>query len=220
MNNTKIQKYKNTKIDIPILRNCKNINQYRMFNWTAKKSIELLRKEKEEIYQVSKYCKNLRSYIFKARYTNETLAETEHFIKTKFPNQTGCIYCSPRELRSPHSTIPFAAPIMVLEMNEDTSEVVAIGFVINKPRMHKYALYKENYKNAYNFIGKHRIKREEMDEEEERVMQVFDALCFNGIFHLKHGYGLNMFSPKLLWRALPVIDLVAAVENMFRKRFQ
>jgi hypothetical protein len=182
------------------------------------KSIELIRKEKEELYQVAKYCKNMRSFIFKARYTNETLKETEEFIQAKFPNQTGCIYCSSRELRSPHNTIPFGAPISVLEMNEDTSEIVAIGFVINKPRMQKYAIHAENYKNTFNYIGKYRITREGMNEEEECIMQVFEAICFNGIFHLKHGLELNMFSPKLLWRAGRIVDLVAFVENMFRKR--
>ena len=184
-----------------------------------KKTIDFIRREKEELYQVGKYCKNMRSFIFKARYTTETLKETEEFIKNKFPNHTGCIYCSPRELRSPHNTISFGAPIMVLEMNEDTNQIVAIGFVINKPRMYKYAIHKENYKNRFNFIGKYRITREDMNEEEDRMMQVFEAICFNGIFHLKHGYELNMFSPKLLWRAARVVDLVGFVENMFRTRF-
>ena len=198
----------------------KQQKQQKQHRYKSIKSMEEIRKEKEELYQVAKYCKTMRSFIFKARLNNATLKDTEDFIITKFPNQTGCIYCSPIELRSPHNTIPFGAPISVLEMNEDTSQIVAIGFIINKPRMQKYAIHKENYKNMYNYIGKYRIKREEMNEEEECIMQVFEAICFNGIFHLKHGFGLNMFSPKLLWRAARVVDLVAFVENMFRKRFQ
>lgn len=188
-------------------------------NTMSIKTIEYLRKEKQEIIQVIRFCRNMRAFLFKARFTNISLQETESFIERNFPDAaSGCIYCSQKELRSPHCTIPLGAPIIVLEVNEETSHIGAVGLVTNRPHLQKYRVHHENYKNTFNYIGKIRILRNEMSAEEDRVIRILEAICFNGRMHLKHGCDLNMFSPRHLWRAARIIDLVEELLNMFRKR--
>lgn len=184
------------------------------------KNNDYLRKEKEEITQVVEYCRNMTAYLFKARFNNETWKETNDYIEKWFPHKTGCIYCSQRTLRSPHGTIPYGAPIMVLEVNEEIGQIMGVGLVANRPHAQKYMVHRENYKNAFNYVGKYRIKREEMSKEEDKIICILEAIYFNGRLHLKHGCDLNMFSPRYLWRAARVIDLVEELKKMFKTRQQ
>ena len=94
-------------------------------------------------------------------------------------------------------------------LKEDELSVPAFG--------NDYTKHNQNY-NRYVFTGKNRIDREDMDDDEEEIMRAFDILCFKGNYHMKRGHGLSAFPPVLLYRIMPVIDLVQFVYNMFDKR--
>jgi hypothetical protein len=110
--------------------------------------------------------------------------------------------------------------MFVLEMNNDTNKIIGIGMVRNHPVVNKYSVYSEGNYNRYVFVGKTRIDRSEMDEEEERIMKVFDILCFTGNKHMKRGQGLRLFPVEMLYRCSKKIDLVQFICEMFRKRMQ
>ena len=175
--------------------------------------------EQYEKKQIQRFIKGCSTFIFEAKFTNETLRESEEFVAKNFSGGKGCIYCSPFELSSPHlSEIPLGSTIIMLELNEDTREVVAIGLIANRSYLKKYFVHKTPHLNIYNYLGKYRIKREDMNKKEEAIMRLFDIFCFNGIFH--HGSTvscLQMFPPRILWRAGRIVNLTEELLNMFRR---
>ena len=75
----------------------------------------------------------------------------------------------------------------------------------------------QNY-HRYQYVGKIRIDRSEMTEEEETIMKVFDILCFKGNKHQKRGHGLKQFPQDMLFRCSKVLDLVQFIQNIFLRR--
>jgi hypothetical protein len=57
-----------------------------------------------------------------------------------------------------------------------------------------------------------------VNEEEEKVMQIFDILCFTGNRHMKRGQGLKSFPVDMLYRCSKKLDLVKFIGNMFKIR--
>ena len=63
-----------------------------------------------------------------------------------------------------------------------------------------------------------RIDRQDMNEEEVLVMNIFDILCFRGNKHMKRGQGLTSFPTELLYMLSKKIDLLKYIGNMFKRR--
>jgi hypothetical protein len=59
-----------------------------------------------------------------------------------------------------------------------------------------------------------------MSEEEERIMKVFDILCFTGNKHMKRGQGLKAFPIDVLYKCKNTLDLVGFIAQMFKTRMQ
>ena len=109
-------------------------------------------------------------------------------------------------------------------MDNDSNRIFGIGLIKNIPYYNKYRIYGEQVEsfedyNRYVYVGKYHIKREDMTEEEEIIMKVFDELCFKGHMHMKRGQGLKAFPLKILWRTKHILDLRSYVEKMFKHRF-
>ena len=81
-------------------------------------------------------------------------------------------------------------------------------------------MYNENNYNRYQYIGKHRIDRDEMDDEEEEIMQLFDNWCFKGMGHMKRGQGIKSFPLDKLYFHSRFINIHKAFKQMFKKRQQ
>ena len=103
-------------------------------------------------------------------------------------------------------------------MNNDTNQIIGVGMVRNHPIVNKYTVYSNGNYNRYVFVGKTRIDRSEMDEEEERIMKVFDILCFTGNKHMKRGQGFRLFPIEMLYRCSKKLDLVQFICEMFKRR--
>jgi hypothetical protein len=159
------------------------------------------------------YKKQFRNFLLTSRFNDETWYENNAY-RQKHKN-FGCVYCSP-ELIS--RQIPQDAIMFILEMNNDTNEIMGIGMVKNRPIVSKYKVYSHGNYNRYVFVGKHRISRDEMDEQELLVMKVFDILCFTGNRHMKRGQGLKSFPVDMLYRCSKKFDLVQFIVEMFKKR--
>ena len=97
---------------------------------------------------------------------------------------------------------------------------MGIGMVRNHVIIHKHRVYSNENYNRYAYLGKHRIDRSSMNEEEEIVMRAFDALCFKGARHMKRLQGIKAFPTDMLYKCKRIMDLVEFVRTMFKRRLE
>lgn len=161
------------------------------------------------------YKKNLKNYIVTSRFNNSTWKENKEYRESN--KRIGCIYCSPVTITS---EIPQDMILFVLEMNNDNNKILGIGLVRNHPIMNKYNVYKNGNYNRYTYVGKTRIDRNEMTNEEEIVIKALEILCFKGSQNLKRGHGINLFPINLLYNCLKKIDIVDFINKMFKGRIE
>jgi hypothetical protein len=179
---------------------------------------EIMKKQqkKEEIKEAMNFCKTMKSHLMVTIFNEETRQESENYREHKLPKGSA-MYCSPFPVAK---TIPLEHNLLVLEMNNDTNEIMGIGIVRNRPNIEKYFVYndKHNYYNRFVYLGKYRIQRKDMTPEEESVMKALDNLCFKGNNHMKRTQGIRSFPAIIIWRCKNIINLVEFIENMIRKR--
>jgi hypothetical protein len=170
--------------------------------------------KKQEKRQIRQFKKTMRTYLLTSRFNTETRAQNEIYRNIKWPN--GCIYCSPEHVSH---DIPIESKMIVLEMDNDKNTIFGVGMLLNKPFHNKHSVYADENYNRYSYIGKYRIKREELNEQQEAVFKALDILCFKGNEHMKRGHGLKSFPAKLLMNCSSIIDLPKFIEQMFKTRF-
>jgi hypothetical protein len=170
--------------------------------------------KKEENHKIRQFKKTIKTHLLTSRFNTKTIAQNDTYRKKKWAN--GCLYCSPEQICN---QIPIDAKIIVLEMDNDKNRIFGIGLLLNRPYFNKHTVYDDYNYNRYNYIGKYRIKREELNIEEESVLKALDILCFTGNEHSKRGHGLKSFPIKLLMNCKNVFDITDYIENMFKTRF-
>ena len=147
------------------------------------------------------------------RFNNKSHTEMLNYCK----NIKGikCIYGVPREISAyvTKDTIMF-----VLEMNNEENRIMGVGMVRNRAIVKKYRVYSNENYNRYAYLGRNRIDRGEMTAEEERIMKVFDILCFTGARHMKRLQGIKAFPVDMLYRCSKILDLVEFIVQMFKTR--
>jgi hypothetical protein len=158
---------------------------------------------------------NLKSHIATTRFNNQTWEENRNYVK-HHPS-VGCAYGASEQIST---KIHNESVMMVLEMNNDKNRIMGIGMVRNHPISRKHRIYTNEEYNRYAYVGRHRIDREDMTEEEEIIMQAFDRLCFKGARHLKRLRGIKAFPVDMLYRCKKIMDLSEFVKDMFKKRIQ
>jgi len=146
------------------------------------------------------------------RFNTNTLAENQVYRESH--PKIKCIYPSP-ELIAP--SVPLDSIVFVLEMNNDANRIIGIGIIKNRIQK-RHNVYKDHNYNRYVYMGAGRIDRAEMTEYEDRIMQVFDILCFKGARHLKRLRGIKAFSAEILQRCRKILDLTEFISNMFKNR--
>ena len=161
------------------------------------------------------YYHSMRSKIVTSRFNTKTIDENANY-RSKNP-QIGSIYCSPQTMTE---KIPVDSNVFVLEMNNDTNQIIAIGMVKNHPFVQKYHVYENGNYNRYVYVGKYRISRTEMTEQENQIMTALDILCFTGNRHMKRGQGLTRFPPDMLFGCSHIVDIPVFIAEMFKSRFQ
>lgn len=134
-----------------------------------------------------------KHYLMLTRFNNDTHQEMLDYCKQVKGIQ--CAYGVPRLV----SHYVNAEGIMfVLEMNNDINKIMGIGMVRNVPIAGKHRIYEEGNYNRFAYLGKTRIAREVMTEEEEQFLKTLDIHCFKGSAHQKRGQGINFFPPNVL----------------------
>ena len=175
--------------------------------------MNVVTKQKIHKQQVKRYREQLTKFILTTRFNNETWEQNVEYRKQK--QLKGCIYSSPDSITV---KINPEQIVFILEMNNDENKIMGIGMVRNHPHINTYQIYKNDSYNRYVYIGKTRIDREEMTEEEERIMKAFDILCFKGNRHMKRGHGLKCYPIEMLYNCSKELDLVDYITNMFKTR--
>lgn len=162
---------------------------------------------------IKNYAASMKHFIMTSRFNDETILENKTY-RNRNP-KIGCIYCTPQTISK---KIPIDSILFILEMNNDKNRIEGIGMVRNHPQVNKYNVYDNGNYNRYNYVGKNRIDREDMNEEENNIMTVFDILCFTGNKHMKRGQGLRSFPIEFLYKCSKTLDLVVFIANMFKSR--
>jgi hypothetical protein len=138
----------------------------------------------------------------------------EENMKYRIENGIQCAYscCDPLTSVEKHKGL------FVLEANTSTNTIKGIGFIKTKEDYQCRKIYTNTDYNNYCYTGYYHIKRENMTEKEETVMQLLDELCFYGKTHLKRYSGIKRFPRKWIYNLRETIDLLETITKMFQKR--
>lgn len=172
------------------------------------------RKQEEKI-RLREYRLKIRTHLLTSRFNTVTRIQNENYRKNKWPN--GCIYCTPERIAE---SIPIDAKLIILEMDNDKNRIFGVGMLKNKSFFNKHSVYEDDNYNRYSYIGKYRIRREDLTEEEEVVFKALDLLCFKGNHHMKRGQGLRSFPIKILMNCSKTLEITEFLEEMFKTRYQ
>ena len=162
-----------------------------------------MKTDKEKRKDFNEFKRNIKHHLLTTRFSDETWKENVKYRTEK--KHSGCVYCAPDPI---NKNIPINSIMFV------------IGMVKNHSICNKYKVYEKDNYNRYVYIGKKRIDRTEMNEDEEKVMKIFDSLCFKGNKHMKRGQGIKSFPLDMLFNCKENInvDLTTLISNMFKKR--
>lgn len=176
-----------------------------------------MKTDKELKKEFNTFKLEMKQYIMTTRFTNETWSENREYVNGN--KGVKCIYCAPDPIKT---AIPINTILFVLEMNNSENKIMGIGMIKNHAICGKYKVYnKENY-NRFVYPGKNRISREEMSEDEEEIIEVFEELCFKGNKHMKRGQGIKGFPVEILFKCKEKLNLnlVEKISSMFKIRLK
>jgi len=146
-----------------------------------------------------------------SRFSDETILQNREYCSK---NGVKSIYCSPSRITQ---SIKENSALFILELNISKNRVEAIGLVKNRAKYGIQVYSNGNY-NRYIYVGQYRIERSDMTEEEEKIMQFFDIICFRGKYHMKRGSGITRFTSYILNICNKRFDLVEYIRKMFKRR--
>jgi hypothetical protein len=160
---------------------------------------------------IRQFVKEQHEHILISIFNEKTAQENRNYCKTN-PKmrsiQDGACYCSPTEIKQ---SIPYDSICYVLEMHNHINKIAAIGRIKAKPRTEKHNVYEDKNYHHFYYLGKYRITREEMTEEEETIMKILDILCFTGNTHMKRTQGLRRFPQSILY------DIATEPKELFKQ---
>jgi hypothetical protein len=154
--------------------------------------------------------------ILTTRFSNDTWNENQLFIKNKTKNQK-MIYSAPIPISPKIISESFC---VVLEMNNDTNQIMGIGLITNIAHHRKTNVYGDMNYNRYSYFTKKRIDCIDMSLKEKEMINILELLCFKGRGHLKRGQGITILPLPYLYELwLKKIDIIQFIRDMFNSRF-
>ena len=146
------------------------------------------------------------------RFNSETLYERDRYIEGK----PFFCYGTPRKIKE---AIPLNKLLFVVEMNNDTNEIIGIGLIRNIISYEPHFIYENQNYQRYVYVGKYRVTREEMEEDKD-LIEIFDLILFKGYSNVKRHSGITIISPKLLIDdRVRGVDLLERVKKMFKNKY-
>lgn len=128
-----------------------------------------------------------------------------------------CIYGVPKEISD---YVVKDSIMFVLEMNNERDQIEGIGMVKNTAFPSRYGVYEDGNYNRFSYLGKARIDRCDMTEEENTILTALDIICFKGKCHLKRSHGITIFPPDVLEKCKTKMDITEYIVNMFKNRLE
>lgn len=133
------------------------------------------------------------------RFNNNTWQENSRWRETTDYN--GCIYNAPVYIKD---SIPQLIKMYVIEMNNDSNQIMGIGRIINRVWADKkYIIYEDRNYNRYTYRGKQRINRDQLLDKE---LESLEKRLFKGKGHLKRGQGVTQVPLDVSTEYLSYID--------------
>ena len=123
------------------------------------------------------------------RYNNQTWAERTAWLSAH--PEYACIYKAPVAIKP---NIPYESPLFVLEMNNDTNQIMGIGYIVNEIRADRsYRMYTEQNYNRYTYLGRRRVDRAALMQSKASaaIIEMLERLLFYGARHAKRGQGIH-----------------------------
>jgi len=162
--------------------------------------------------------KNNAKYLLTTRFSNETWNENMEYIQKQ--RQIKCIYCNTYGVSE---TIPVNKMIYVLEMNNNTNQIMGVGLVRNSPYREYFRVYKKGLYNMTAYVGYHRLCREELCNDiidDVNILEELEHTCFKGKGHLKMGQGMTSFPIHVLVHLLENdIDVLEWLSKKFKEKY-
>lgn len=148
-----------------------------------------------------------------ARFNQKTYREREEFMRR---NDIECIYGAQLKIKP---KVALNQLLLVVEMNNETNKIMGIGLIRNilcDPQ----DIYDDPNYNRFIYMGKYRITREQMEEQDKKTVEIFDLILFKGYTHIKRHSGITIIPPALLsCDRVENIDLTKKVKSMFKTIF-
>jgi hypothetical protein len=153
-------------------------------------------------------------YITTTRFNNSTWNENTMWKQTN--KWDGCIYNSPTELPI---NIPYQSLVFVLEMNNDTNQIMGVGLIRNRRSVDQYyKIYKLSNYNRFTYKSHYYLSREEITPSEECIMKVLDIFLFTTKKHLKRGHGIISL-PRHIIKNKYQFNFYAFLKKMFLNHY-
>lgn len=147
------------------------------------------------------------------RFNVQTLFERDRYMEGK----PFIYYGAPKKIKK---TIELNALLFVVEMNNDTNQIVAIGLIRNIISHEPHFIYENQNYHRYVYVGKYRITREEMEETDQDLVEIFELILFKGYAHIKRHSGITLVPPKLLVDdRVRGVNLLERVKKMFKTKY-
>jgi len=131
-------------------------------------------------------------YLACTRFNNITYEENINYRRKYNEN---VIYGSTLKIRDKY---PAGCLIFIAEMNNEKNRIEGISLIKNllvHDKRHK--IYDNNEYNRYIYRGKYWLSREQINDFDRDVLEIFDNILFKGKSHLKCRIGITIITEKL-----------------------
>lgn len=126
-----------------------------------------------------------KPFIGVVHFNNETFQENESWREAH--SYEGCVYGVDKRTES----IPNGEKIFIIEMNNDTDEIVGIGLILNIFNTeNRTRIYSDENYNRIVYKGKKRISRKELLIRNNNLIEYLERILFKGSRHFKRGSGV------------------------------
>ncbi len=134
----------------------------------------------------------LMFYLACTRFNNTTYAENTNY---RNKNNEIAIYGTTLKIRNIYNV---GTLIFIVEMNNEQNKIEGIGLIKNLLVYDKrYKIYDNDEYNRYIYKGKYWLSRNQINNENEKIIEIFENILFKGKSHLKCRIGITIITEKL-----------------------
>jgi hypothetical protein len=154
-----------------------------------------------------------------------------HLACTRFNNQT---YQENKDYRLKSNEVVIYGPafkirniyspgvlMFVFEMNNETNHIEGIGLITNTLVVDKrHKIYENNDYNRITYRGKYWLSRNQIEELDPEINEIFDLILFKGKSNMKRLSGITVLTNKLFKKwDYDMSAIKNRVKNMFKNHY-